>query len=76
MTNKLPAYFEKYFEQKFSDISEQIDELKKHVNDEILELKKQVVRQSWVIAFLFVLLLIHDLTKINIIDLIRQLFIR
>ena len=46
MTNKLPAYFENYLEEKFSTLSEKLDEqsrdlggrmdnLKSHVNDEI-----------------------------------------
>lgn len=46
MTNKLPAYFENYLEEKFSTLSEKLDEqsrdlggrmdsLKNHVNDEI-----------------------------------------
>ena len=46
MTNKLPAYFENYLEEKFESIGEKLDEqsrdlggrmdsLKNHVNDEI-----------------------------------------
>ena len=52
MTNKLPAYFENYLEEKFSTLSEKLDEqsrdlggrmdkLKSHVNDEI-----QIIRQT------------------------------
>jgi hypothetical protein len=63
MTTKLPAYFEKYFEQKFSDISIQIHDLKLHVNDEIADLRKQMaffqrVMIGMIIA-LFSLLVIH-----------------
>jgi len=46
MTNKLPAYFENYLEEKFEsigekldkqscDLGERMDSLKNHVNDEI-----------------------------------------
>ena len=46
MTNKLPAYFENYLEEKFESIGEKLDKqscdlggrmdsLKNHVNDEI-----------------------------------------
>lgn len=44
MTNKLPAYFEKYFEQKFGELNQRIDDLKSHVNDEVMELKNRVYK--------------------------------
>jgi hypothetical protein len=63
MTNKLPAYFEKYFEQKFSDISDQITELKSHVNDEIADLRKQLTTFQRVMTVMataiFALLVLH-----------------
>lgn len=52
MTNKLPAYFENYLEEKFESIGEKLDKqscdlggrmdsLKNHVNDEI-----EIIRHS------------------------------
>ena len=53
MTNKLPAYFENYLEEKFSTLSEKLDEqskdlggrmdtLKSHVNDEIEIIRRTI----------------------------------
>lgn len=44
MTQKLPAYFEKYFENKFGEVHQKIDDLKAHVNDEVEELKNRVYK--------------------------------
>lgn len=94
MTNKLPAYFENYLEEKFSTLSEKLDEqsrdlggrmdkLKSHVNDEIQiirqtiqKLEKMINRLYWISAILFVLLLIHDLTRVSILDMFLQIFMR
>ena len=66
MTTKLPAYFEKYFEQKFSEVDISIKELKGHVNDEIKMLadevkafRKQIVL-IWILLIVFVLLHVED----------------
>lgn len=94
MTNKLPVYFENYLEEKFSTLSEKLDEqsrdlggrmdkLKSHVNDEIQiirqtiqKLEKMINRLYWISAILFVLLLIHDLTRVSILDMFLQIFMR
>ena len=61
--NKLPAYFEKYFEGKFGDIDESIKELKLHVNDEIQLLRKEMsnfrkqMLGMWVL--IIILLILH-----------------
>ena len=61
MTNtKLPAYFEKYFEQKFLEISDQISVLKLHVNDELADLKEMAktnqknIFKLWIIVIVLV----------------------
>lgn len=67
MTNgKLPAYFEKYFEQKFREVDVSIKELKGHVNDEIKMLadevkafRKQIII-IWALLFIMVLLHVED----------------
>jgi len=41
-SNKLPPYFERYFEQKFGEVNSRIEELKLHVNDELQDLKQMV----------------------------------
>lgn len=40
MPTKLPAYFEKYLEERFTEVYRKIDDLKLHVNDELFELRK------------------------------------
>ena len=61
--NKLPAYFEKYFEGKFGDVDSSIRELKLHVNDEIkllrtemTQFRKQMIGM-WVL--IIILLILH-----------------
>lgn len=67
MNNKLPAYFEKYFEQKFGEVAKDFADLKSHVNDE-MQLLRQAIQElktnqfrlvmfTGVVAFLFVF---HD----------------
>ena len=82
MTNKLPAYFEKYFEQKFADISNQIDELKQHVNDEqaklknILELHEASFKKIyWILAVIAFAFLLHEAYPGQLIGIIKSLFI-
>jgi|PlaIllAssembly_1097288.scaffolds.fasta_scaffold416405_2 hypothetical protein len=61
--NKLPAYFEKYFEGKFSEVDDSIGELKIHVNDEIKLLHNEIIafkRQMMAIwIMVIILLLLH-----------------
>ena len=58
--NKLPAYFEKYFEQKFGEIQAQIAELKNHVNDELADLKQIAktnqgnITKLWLVVILLI----------------------
>ncbi len=68
--NKLPAYFEKYFEQKFGELNSKIEELRRdainavlaqkeetqNIYKEVKSLKKQLLI-VWVV--LSVLLIIH-----------------
>lgn len=82
MTNKLPAYFEKYFEQKFTDISDQINELKRHVNDEQEKLKRMLdaheasIKRLYVIlAFIAVGFLLHEAYPGQLFGLLKSLFI-
>jgi len=82
MTNqKLPPYFEKYFEQKFGEININFGELKSHVNDEIQlirvaieKLEKKTSQNFWALVVLFVLLLIHDIMKLSLFDIFLKLF--
>ena len=82
MTNqKLPPYFEKYFEQKFGEININFGELKSHVNDEIQlirvaieKLEKKTSQNFWALVVLFVLLLIHDIMKVSLLDIFLKLF--
>ena len=83
MPNKLPAYFEKYFDQKFEEINDRFSELKLHVNDEIeimritlQKVEKQLDRNGWLIAFMFVILLVHDVSDINLFEIVKSLFIK
>lgn len=60
MPNKIPPYFEKYFEQKFADIAAQISDLKLHVNDELADLKRIAktnqnnILKLWIVVILLV----------------------
>lgn len=78
-TNKLPAYFEKYFEQKFDDIREQIAELKIHVNDELMDLKdiakcnQKNIQKLYLICFAIVAYLILVVEGANFLDLLKTL---
>lgn len=67
MTTKLPAYFEKYFENKFGEVQSQIAELKLHVNDELADLKEIAKTNQRNIIKLWVIVLIlvayHILTE-------------
>lgn len=81
MTQKLPPYFEKYFEQKFGEINQNFVDLKSHVNDEIQmiriaiqALEKKTGQLFFISLILFFLLLIHDILKVSIFDLIFRLF--
>lgn len=86
MTTKLPTYFEKYFETKFGEVYTQISELKLHVNDEILEMKKILashdasLKRIYVIAgVIAVAFVIHEAYPEaypgDLINLIKSLFI-
>jgi hypothetical protein len=61
--NKLPAYFEKYFEGKFGGVDISISELKTHVNDEIKLISEEMksFRKQLIVIWisLVVLLLLH-----------------
>ena len=90
--NKLPAYFEKFMTEKFDvvnakieenkkEITNDISDLKLHVNDEIKlirvaieKLEKKTTTLTWGLAVVFLILLVHDTIKISIFDVILRLF--
>jgi hypothetical protein len=63
MTTKLPCYFEELINNKFSETNKKIDDLKIHVNDEMMSFKKQLCSfQRYMIVMavaIIALLIIH-----------------
>lgn len=76
-SNKLPAYFEKYLEQKFGEVREQIAELKTHVNDELMDLKniarcnQRNIQRLYIISFIIIAYLLLVVEGATLLDLLK-----
>lgn len=80
--NKLPSYFEKYLDQRFGEVREQIQELKEHVNDEQAKLKKMLENHEASIKRLYIILaiiaisfLFHEAYPGQLFGIIKSIFI-
>lgn len=69
-------------DEQSQDLGKRMDGLKSHVNDEIQiirvtiqKLEKMLNRLYWITALLFVLLLIHDVTRVNLLEVILKVFL-
>lgn len=76
-STKLPVYFEKYLEQKFGEVREQIVELKTHVNDELMDLKniarcnQRNIQRLYIISFIIIAYLLLVVEGATLLDLLK-----